>query len=46
MSNIKSLSVRPAEPRPLIVGGVLIGLGGVLGLAGIVVSGAAWRRRA
>jgi hypothetical protein len=26
--------------RPLIVGGVLMGLGGVLGLAGIVVSGA------
>jgi hypothetical protein len=26
--------------RPLIVGGVLIGLGGVLGLAGMVVSGA------
>ncbi len=25
--------------RPLIVGGVLIGLGGVLGLAGLVVSG-------
>ena len=25
--------------RPLIVGGALIGLGGVLGLAGIVVSG-------
>ena len=27
--------------RPLIVGGVLMGLGGVLGLAGIVVSGSA-----
>jgi hypothetical protein len=26
--------------RPLIAGGVLIGLGGLLGLAGIVVSGA------
>ena len=25
--------------RPLIVGGVLMGLGGVLGLAGLVVSG-------
>ena len=25
--------------RPLIVGGVLMGLGGVLGLAGVVVSG-------
>ena len=30
--------------RPLIVGGVLMGLGGVLGLAGIVVSGSCHRR--
>jgi hypothetical protein len=27
--------------RPLIVGGVLMGLGGVLGLAGLVISGSA-----
>jgi hypothetical protein len=38
--------------RPLIAGGVLMGLGGLLGLAGIVVSGSAlaaamreWARR-
>jgi hypothetical protein len=31
--------------RPLIAGGVFMGLGGVLGLAGIVVSGASLARR-